>query len=104
MLKIIIVEDEEIIRMGLAYTVDWQSMGAQVMGEAADGVEGLEMVAAVRPDVVLTDIRMPRMNGLDMAKVLREQYPEIKVVFLTSYEDFEYARQAVRLNACDYLL
>ena len=104
MLKIAIVEDEEIIRMGLAYTVDWQSMGAQVVGEAADGLEGLEIVAAARPDVVLTDIRMPRMNGLDMAKVLREQYPEIKVVFLTSYADFEYARQAVRLNACDYLL
>lgn len=103
-LKIAIVEDEEIIRMGLAYTVDWQSMGAQVVGEAADGVEGLEIVAAARPDVVLTDIRMPRMNGLDMAKVLREQYPEIKVVFLTSYADFEYAQQAVRLNACDYLL
>ena len=104
MLKIAIVEDEEIIRMGLAYTVNWQSMGAQVVGEAADGVEGLEIVAAALPDVVLTDIRMPRMNGLDMAKVLREQYPEIKVVFLTSYADFEYAQQAVRLNACDYLL
>lgn len=104
MLKIAIVEDEEIIRMGLAYTVNWQSMGAQVVGEAADGVEGLEIVAAARPDVVLTDIRMPRMSGLDMAKVLAEQYPEIKVVFLTSYADFEYARQAVRLNACDYLL
>ena len=104
MLKIAIVEDEEIIRMGLAYTVDWQSMGAQVVGEAADGLEGLEIVAAARPDVVLTDIRMPRMNGLDMAKVLAEKHPAVKVVFLTSYADFEYARQAVRLNACDYLL
>lgn len=104
MLKIVIVEDEEIIRMGLAYTVDWQSMGAQVAGDAADGVEGLDIVAAVRPDVVLTDIRMPRMSGLDMAEALAEQYPEIKIVFLTSYADFEYARQAVRLHACDYLL
>ena len=104
MLKIAIVEDEEIIRMGLAYTVDWQSMGAQVVGEAADGLEGLEIVAAARPDVVLTDIRMPRMNGLDMAKVLAEKHPAVKVVFLTSYADFEYARQAVRLNVFDYLL
>lgn len=103
-LKIVIVEDEEIIRMGLAETVDWRSMGAQVAGEAADGLEGLDVVAAVRPDVVLTDIKMPRMNGLDMAKALAEQYPEMKIVFLTSYADFEYARQAVRLNACDYLL
>ncbi|MGM9539577.1 response regulator transcription factor [Anaerovibrio sp.] len=104
MLKIAIVEDEEIIRMGLACTVDWQSMDARVVGEAADGVEGLEIAAAVHPDVVLTDIKMPRMNGLDMAKVLAERYPWMKVVFLTSYADFEYARQAVRLNACDYLL
>ena len=104
MLKIAIVEDEEIIRMGLACTVDWQSMDARVVGEAADGLEGLEIAAAARPDVVLTDIKMPRMNGLDMAKTLAERYPEMKVVFLTSYADFEYARQAVRLNACDYLL
>jgi len=104
MLRVIIVEDEDIIRLGLEKTVDWASMGAKVVGTAADGVEGLALVEAARPDVLLTDIRMPRLGGLELARRARETHADLSVVFLTSYAEFDYAREAVRLGAADYLL
>ena len=104
MIKVVIVEDEDIIRRGLVKTIDWQEMGAEIVGEAADGKEGLEVVRTVKPDLVMTDVKMPRLDGLEMAAQLRQEYPELKLVFLTSYAEFDYAQQAVRLGAEDYLL
>lgn len=104
MIRVVIVEDEDIIRMGLVKTFNWAGMGAEVVGEAADGREGLEVVRDTKPDLVLTDIRMPRLDGLAMAEQLRQEFPALKLVFLTSYAEFEYAQQAVRLGAEDYLL
>lgn len=104
MLKVIIVEDEDIIRLGLEKTLDWAAMGASVVGTAADGAEGLALIEREHPDVVLTDIRMPRLGGLEMARKAREAQPALSVVFLTSYAEFDYAREAVRLGAADYLL
>lgn len=104
MLKIVIVEDEDIIRRGLMETIDWQAMGVQVVGSAADGEEALGMISQRNPDVVLTDVRMPVMDGLELARKLQELDDSIKVVFLTSHADFEYAREAMRLHVDDYLL
>ena len=104
MLRVVIVEDENIIRKGLVCTVDWQSMGACIVGEAADGEEGLQVVREQQPDVVLTDIRMPRLSGLAMAEALRQSGSHVAIVFLTSYADFTYAQEALRLGAVDYLL
>ena len=104
MLRVVIVEDEDIIRKGLVCTVDWQSMGACIVGEAADGEEGLQVVREQQPDVVLTDIRMPRLSGLAMAEALRQSGSHVAIVFLTSYADFTYAQEALRLGAVDYLL
>lgn len=104
MLRVVIVEDEDIIRKGLICTVDWQSMGACVVGEAADGQEGLAVVEAQQPDVVLTDIRMPCLSGLAMAEALRRSGCRAALVFLTSYADFSYAQEALRLGTADYLL
>ena len=104
MLRVVIVEDEDIIREGLISTLDWQSMGACVVGEAADGQEGLQVVEVQQPDVVLTDIRMPRLSGLAMAEALRRSGCYAALVFLTSYADFSYAQEALRLGAADYLL
>lgn len=104
LLKVVVVEDEEIIRRGLVVTVDWQCMGAEVVGEAADGLAALDVIAATQPDVVLTDIRMPRLDGLGLASRLHQQQAAPQVVFLTSYADFDYAQQALRLRAADYLL
>ena len=104
MLKLVIVEDEDIIRRGLMETIDWQAMGAEVSGSAADGEEALAVIAKVSPDVVLTDVRMPVMDGLELARHLQEIAPSIQVIFLTSHADFEYAREAMRLHVDDYLL
>ena len=104
MLKLFIVEDEEIIRRGLVCTIDWLRLGAKVVGDAADGLAALAAIREVKPDVVLTDIRMPRMDGIELAQELQHEHSAAKVIFLTSYADFEYAQEAVRLQAADYLL
>ena len=99
MLKLVIAEDEEIIRRGLVCTFDWEKLGVVVVGDAEDGVEALELIHEKKPDVVLTDIRMPRLSGIDLAKRLQGEHRTVHVVFLTSYADFDYAQQAVRLGA-----
>lgn len=104
MLKVAIIEDEAIIRQGLICTIDWQGMGCEICGEAANGVEGLEVIRNKKPDVIFTDIRMPKMDGLEMTAVLRRENAEAKIVFLTSYAEFKYAQEAIRLQAYDYLL
>jgi two-component system response regulator YesN len=75
-----------------------------VVGEASNGEEALEIAESTRPDLVISDIKMPKMNGIELAEKLLEKYPEVKIIFLTAYSEFEYARQAVRLGVSDYLL
>ena len=104
MLRVLIVEDEEIIRRGLLSTIDWAGMGCEIVGDAADGRAGLALMRTERPDVVLTDIRMPRMDGIAMAEHARAEGILPQLVFLTSYAEFGYAQQALRLQAADYLL
>ncbi|SDP37994.1 response regulator transcription factor [Selenomonas ruminantium] len=104
MLRIVLVEDEDIIRRGLVETVDWEAMGAEIAGEAADGEEALPLIRELRPDVLITDIRMNNMDGLELARRLRAENILPRLVFLTSYTDFEYVREALRLQAADYLL
>lgn len=105
MLRIVIVEDEDIIRRGLVCTIDWMAMGCMVVGDASDGESGLALIEQERPDLVLTDIRMPKMDGIEMITAARTQSEwSFQTIFITSYADFEYARQAVKLQAVDYLL
>lgn len=104
MMKVFIVDDEDILRQGLIYTIDWMALDAVVVGDAPDGRTALERIADTRPDLVLTDIKMPRMDGLALTRALKEAYPEICVVLLTSYADFQYAQEALRLDVFDYLL
>ena len=104
MLRVFIVEDEEIIRRGLVETLNWEDMGAEVIGDAADGDEALPLIREMAPDVVLTDIKMQRMDGLTMLRTLRQEGNMTPVVLLTSYADFSYVREALRLQAVDYLL
>lgn len=103
MLKVLIVEDEEIIRKGLVHTVDWLSMQCTVVGDASNGEEGLQLIQLLRPDLVITDIRMPLMNGIDMVKQALSIYPFHSII-LTSYSEFEYAKQAISLKVFEYLL
>lgn len=105
MLKVLIVEDEDIIRRGLVHTIDWEKMNCSVAGDAANGKVGLECMKQYQPDVVLTDILMPKMNGLEMIEAAKDVcLHSFQVVFLTSYADFEYARKALQLGAMEYLL
>lgn len=102
--KMLIVDDEPVICSGLRHTIPWETLGIDVVGEAYDGEEALR-IAAVRPlDLVLTDISMEGMDGLELAGTLKSRYPHIRVILISGYEQFEYARQAVRLGIEDYLL
>lgn len=102
-MRIVIVEDEIKIREGMGKMIESQT-GHMVVGEAADGEEGLEMVLRFKPDLVITDIRMPRMSGLQMLKELAERKVRTHIVILSGYSDFEYAQKAIRYGADDYLL
>ena len=104
MIKVMIVDDEKYVRMGIKTETDWALIGCEVVGEAANGQEALEIADRVRPDLVVSDIRMPRMDGIQLAEKLVEKYPGVKVIFLTAYNEFEYARQAIRIGVSDYLL
>jgi len=103
MLKVVIVEDEDMIRQGLRYTFDWLALDCCVVGDAADGAAGIEMIRRTQPDIVMTDIRMPGMSGLDMIERASE-YCHFFSIILTGYSEFEEAKRAIELNVFDYLL
>ncbi len=104
MYRVILVDDERLIIRGLSSVVPWGEMGCEIAGVAYDGRTGLELIRSLHPDIVLTDIRMPNMDGLTMLAALHSEYPEIQTAVLTAYRDFDYARQAITLGVCRYLL
>ena len=104
MYRVVLVDDERIILEGLSRTVPWESMGCTVAGTAGNGAEGLRMVHELRPDILLTDIRMPNMDGLSMIAALRSEFPRLQIAVLTAFRDFEYAQTALNLGVCRYLL
>ena len=104
MLKVLVVEDEELIRKGIILTVDWASLDCVVVGEAANGEEALEAVARFHPSLIITDLKMPRMDGIELLRRLREQGCRAYVIILTAYDSFTYAQSALRLGAVDFLL
>ena len=104
MIKVIVVDDERFVRMGIVGETDWASLGCEVVGEAENGLDALELVHEKNPELMICDIRMPKMNGLEMLKKLREEKNPVQVIFLTAYSEFSYAREALKLYAFDYLL
>ena len=104
MTSVMIVDDEKLVRMGIKEETDWDLIGCEVVAEASNGEEALELAEKTRPDLVISDIRMPRMDGIELAGKLLEKYPSMKVIFLTAYNEFEYARKAVRIGVSDYIL
>lgn len=104
MYKILLVDDEVIVRKGIRETISWAEQGFQCVGDCENGLEALEAIRNLKPDVVLTDIYMPFMDGLELARHIREEYPQTKVVILTGFDDFDYAQQAVKLNVKDFIL
>ena len=103
MYKVLIVEDEDIIRKGLLFMVNWQEADCVVVGEAVDGLEGLEKIRETNPDIVVVDINMPVKDGLSMLEDSIEEYG-YDAVIVSGYSDFEYARKAIRLGVTEYLL
>lgn len=104
MYKILVVDDEVFVRKGIVSETDWASMNCEVVAEAENGLDALEAVKKYSPDLIISDIRMPKMDGLDFLKTLREMENDVPLIFLTAYSEFEYAKQALRYFACDYLL
>jgi two-component system response regulator YesN len=103
MFSILIVDDEAESGDGLA-SLDWQSIGFEIAGVGAHGLEALALMEERPVDVILTDIRMPFMDGIQLLDAVKEKYPFVKVIILSGYDDFEYAKKALRLGATDYLL
>lgn len=103
-LSVVLVDDEQIILNGLHRVIDWKNYGCEVVGTAADGMSGLGLVRNLKPDILLTDIRMPNMDGIAMIAALKSEFPRMQVSILTAYRDFEYARRAIGLGVARYLL
>ena len=102
--KVFFVEDEIITREGIRDHVDWQASGFEFCGEAADGEMALPLLRTAQPDVLITDIKMPFMDGLQLSKIVRERMPWVKILILSGHDEFEYAQQAINLGVTDYLL
>ena len=104
MTKVFLVDDEIVIREGIRNSFPWQQTDYQLVGEAPDGEIALPMIRDTKPDILITDIRMPFMDGLELCRVVRRQMPWIGIVILSGYDEFEYARQAIQLGVREYLL
>ena len=103
-MKVVIVEDNPTTVLSLVKTIDWDVMKCEVAGTAGDGESGGVMIRQLKPDIVLTDIRMPVKSGLDMIADVREDVPDCRFVIITGYDEFQYASQAIKLGVFDYLL
>ncbi len=104
MIKVFITEDESIVREGLRDIVPWEKYGFEFVGDAPDGEIALPLIRRLKPDVLITDIKMPFMDGLALSSIVSRELPDTKIIILSGYSDFEYARQAIALNVDQYLL
>lgn len=104
MYRVVIIDDEPVIVEGLAKTVHWEKWNCRVCGTAYDGRQGLELIRMEKPNIIVTDISMPEMNGLAMVAGISSEFPETRIAILTGYRDFDYAKEAIRLGVDRFLL
>ncbi|MCR5792985.1 MAG: response regulator [Lachnospiraceae bacterium] len=104
MLKVFLVEDEVVIREGIKNNIDWQGNGIEFCGEASDGELAFPLIQKERPDIIITDIRMPFMDGLELARMVKKELPKVKIIILSGHEEFEYAKEAIKIGVAEYLL
>ena len=104
MYKVLLVDDEDLIRESLIKTIDWQKLNAEVIGEASNGKQALEAIRQNVPDIVISDIRMPIMDGLELSQLLQSDFPDIHTVIISGYDEFAYAQQAIKTGVEDYIL
>ena len=104
MLKIFLVEDEYVVREGIKNNIDWAKEGFIFSGEAADGELAFPLIQAEQPDIIITDIKMPFMNGLDLSRLVVKALPQSKIIILSGHEEFSYAQEAIKIGVTEYLL
>lgn len=102
--KVILADDERWIRSLLRSIVNWRRLGAEIVGEAGDGMTALTLCRLKQPHILVSDVRMPGLNGLELIETIRSEIPEIQCIIVSGYDEFEFARQGLRLGALDYLL
>ena len=103
MYKLLIVDDEKTTRDGIRSIIDWEKLSISIIGEASDGLEAISMIYELLPDILICDIKMPHIDGITLISQIRDDFPNMQVIFLSGYSDKEYLKQAIRLNAVDYL-
>lgn len=103
MLKVFLVEDEFVVREGIKNNIDWNSHGYEFCGEASDGELAFPMIQKLKPDIVITDIRMPFMDGLVLSKLIKKEMPWVEIIILTGYKEFEYAKEGIKIGVAQYL-
>lgn len=103
-IKVFLVEDEMVIRRGIKNSIDWEKEGYIFCGEASDGELAYPMIIKEKPDILITDIRMPFMDGLELCKLVKKELPNIKILILSGYDEFDYAKEAIRQGVTEYLL
>lgn len=102
--KVVIIDDEPWTREVIKQLADWEALELTVAGEASDGEYGLELIRLTSPDIILTDVKMPHLNGIDLIEILRKENNDTPVIFISGYDDYNYIRSALKLSAVDYLL
>lgn len=102
--KVVLVEDEIVTREGIRDNVDWKAHGFEFAGEATDGEVALPLLEATKPDLLLTDIKMPFMDGLQLSRIVRERLPAVKIIIISGHDEFEYAQEAIKIGVTDYIL
>lgn len=102
--RVLLADDEKEIRDGIIRKIDWQAAGFELVGAAENGQEALELAERLKPDVLMTDVKMPFMNGLELGEAIAERMPSTKLVFFSGFDDFEYAQRAIKMNATEYIL
>lgn len=102
--KVFFVEDEIVTREGIRDNIDWEANGFEFCGEAADGEMALPLLQTIKPEIMITDIKMPFMDGLQLSKIVRERMPKVKIIILSGHDEFEYAQKAIELGVTEYLL
>lgn len=103
-IKVFLVEDEVIIRSGVKKSINWEQEGYEFVGEASDGELAYPMILKEKPDILITDIRMPFMDGLELSRLVKKELPDIKILILRGYDEFEYAKKAIKIGVTEYLL
>ena len=102
MIRVVLVEDEYVVREGIK-KIDWASHGYEFCGDASDGEMALPLIREKKPDIVITDIKMPFMDGLELSGLIKKEFPDMSIVILSGYEEFGFAKEAIQIGVAKYL-